>query len=173
MNQEPNIECHCERTDSLHRRDSNFVNHTFDRCWRDVKEPVMANEVQHKETCPAYAPKEGGSRTMIITERDADTGLPLCRCSEVPSWEIEMEEMFVVGNMRFSGLANGKLTPENLRSFIHEVEAAAEARGKKEACEEITAKIQNLYDNDPNEAHHSPDYYQALKDAISSYQDSI
>lgn len=32
-------ECHCQRTDRLHRVDSNFKNHTFERCWKDTPSP--------------------------------------------------------------------------------------------------------------------------------------
>lgn len=55
-------ECHCQRTDRLHRVDSNFKNHTFERCWKDSPSPqsplseekCICGRKKHEWTCKPY-----------------------------------------------------------------------------------------------------------------------
>lgn len=64
-----------------------------------------------------------------------------------PDPDKEVDEMFVVGNMRFSGLSNDKLTPDRLKAFIRSRTQSALKKQREELVELYNQRIEK-YTND-------------------------
>lgn len=54
----------------------------------------------------------------------------------------EVDNMFIVGNMKFSGLNNNKLTPQSLKLFLSQQTSLAYELGKKEMLEMVLKGIE-------------------------------
>ncbi len=58
----------------------------------------------------------------------------------------EIDEMFIVGNMQFQGLANDKLTPDKLKEYFHQSHLELIEQVKK-MCEESKKDLKWFEEN--------------------------
>lgn len=90
-------ECHCQRTDRLHRVDSNFKNHTFERCWKDTPSPQspLSEEGVIKN---GYIGEYEGEQ-LYCNEKDVVRGSFLFKCGKGCKHDTSSNEEAVEENL--------------------------------------------------------------------------
>lgn len=163
-------ECHCQRTDRLHRVDSNFKNHTFERCWKDKnKEEVCPCDdgakvvKQHLEGCKYFYP----SPQSPLSEKECNCTIsprnvhykdcPLVAPSSNEDWMIKFYEQFGANKIWVTPSRDNVQTIFEIENFIRQQRLGAQR--------ELTEEIINYMEDGLDEP---TDWYVSVKNFLSS-----
>ena len=59
-------------------------------------------------------------------------------------YEKEVDEMFIVGNMKFAGLANDKCTPQGVKELCHKLAHKIKEDTEKEVVEKLVKELEYI-----------------------------
>ena len=165
-------ECHCQRTDRLHRVDSNFKNHTFERCWKDKN--------KEEDRTKAFGMNNGGSHVnytgSLLREEKCICGRkkhewtckPYVDSVVSPSsnedWEIEFDKFAESQVISFGTRQETKYLTDIWATAYKELKDFIRTT-RLEAQRELTEEIINYMEDGLDEP---TDWYVSVKNFLSS-----